>query len=529
MNRPSEVSDCILLIAAPVEGDTLSDWLQTQGYALQRAPDGATALSLVANTSPDLILLDAQLPDMAGDVICRQLQALEATRNIPILWMYDRSAPQETERGLASGVTDYLSKPFNQAEVLARIGVHLKLKQLQAHIAEQQMQIEYLTQARTTATTALKKLTAEVEHGDAERIASLRASEAMFRYFLSRTIEGYVIVDEGEHILYANAPARLYLGLDSDHTTQPFSMLIARQYHCEPQEVWRAWPKKTFVDGAPLPLYLVRPETRIARTFWLRVTLLDVPAGMSEAAGRIIRLEDITERTTRQDELNKFHAMISHKLRTPLVPLYSGLQYMISSVEKLSREELGVFLREALSGAKRLYTEIEDIVKYLNTPTNLAPPGEGCTVARLVALTHQIAADLKIDALTLFEAENLKNAQTLLLEQNVELIMTEILENSLKFHPTHSPQIVVQLQRGGSQMLNIQVRDDGLTLSPEQLTRMWAPYYQVDKFATGQVAGMGLGLSLVATQIWSTGGACRAFNREDSPGIVVEMELPLES
>jgi K+-sensing histidine kinase KdpD len=70
------------------------------------------------------------------------------------------------------------------------------------------------------------------------------------------------------------------------------------------------------------------------------------------------------------------------------------------------------------------------------------------------------------------------------------------------------------------------VADDGRYLPQEQLSTIWLPYYQSDRYMTGEVPGIGLGLPLVATRVWNVGGACRAYNRPDRPGLVVELTLP---
>ncbi len=75
--------------------------------------------------------------------------------------------------------------------------------------------------------------------------------------------------------------------------------------------------------------------------------------------------------------------------------------------------------------------------------------------------------------------------------------------------------------------IRLQIRDDGLRLSPKQLAGIWTPYYQGDKFATGEIQGMGLGLSMVASLIWNVGGTCRAYNRIDIQGVMIELTLPL--
>jgi signal transduction histidine kinase len=115
--------------------------------------------------------------------------------------------------------------------------------------------------------------------------------------------------------------------------------------------------------------------------------------------------------------------------------------------------------------------------------------------------------------------------------QVVELILREILENAKKFHPRQSPtiEILVVALPGDAGQVSVQIKDDGVNLSPEQMTRVWTPYYQVDKHFTGEIAGMGLGLARVATLVWSVRGTCRLRNRDDGPGMVVELILPLVS
>jgi two-component system cell cycle response regulator len=251
--------------------------------------------------------------------------------------------------------------------------------------------------------------------------------------------------------------------------------------------------------------------------------VLNVPG---EERARVIRLHDITAGTVLQDELNRFHSMIAHKLRTPLVPIYSGLQFLIAQASTLSRDVIATLLQQAFKGVERLREEIEDIVQYLHAPSLVHQPGEAFQLARLPALVAQISNELALSASVSSESK-LGEVRLPLSQQNVELILWEILENAKKFHPRQAPNVQVHTTRSASNQISIQIRDDGLTLSPEQLARIWMPYYQVDRFS-GEIEGMGLGLSIVATQVWSIGGTCRAFNRDDGPGIVVEMVLPLK-
>ncbi|RKZ43649.1 MAG: hybrid sensor histidine kinase/response regulator, partial [Gammaproteobacteria bacterium] len=99
--------------------------------------------------------------------------------------------------------------------------------------------------------------------------------------------------------------------------------------------------------------------------------------------------------------------------------------------------------------------------------------------------------------------------------------------NAKKFHTKGSPNLEVNLAVI-EKSLCLQVCDDGLHLSPEQLEQIWTPYYQGEKNFTGEAQGMGLGLSMIASLIWEAGGACRAYNRSEQNGIVIELTLPLD-
>ncbi|MEJ5225945.1 MAG: ATP-binding protein, partial [Anaerolineales bacterium] len=76
--------------------------------------------------------------------------------------------------------------------------------------------------------------------------------------------------------------------------------------------------------------------------------------------------------------------------------------------------------------------------------------------------------------------------------------------------------------------IQLRVVDDGIHLSPEQLQWVWLPYVQGEKDFTGELPGMGLGFPMVATLVWQAGGDLRLRNRPDTPGVIVDMTIPLE-
>jgi DNA-binding response OmpR family regulator len=94
-------------------------------YELMTAKDGAEGLKLAVKEIPDLILLDVVMPKMDGFEVCRVLRGIEATRAIPIIMVTTRGEGKNVEAGFASGASDYVTKPINSAELLAKIQRHL--------------------------------------------------------------------------------------------------------------------------------------------------------------------------------------------------------------------------------------------------------------------------------------------------------------------------------------------------------------------------------------------------------------------
>ncbi len=506
------------------EGQFLTEVLTSHGYVVHVLSKNNLAQVSLPGFVPDLAIVDVRCIE-----VYPHLKALLES-SVPVIFSGTVDVTLDREKIFTLGGVDYLAKPFQPAEVWARVETHLKLQRLQKQNLTREAQLHAAIAARQEAEAALQNLNAVLEQRIIESTATLHASEAMFRYLLTRANDGYVIVNEQEQVLYANTKAQTYLGLtrEIDKNAPPtFMELVAQQYRREPQAAWAMWPKKMFINKVPVPLYLVSPETAHARAFWLQVEMLDIAAGLDTQAGRIICLRDITEKTTLQEELSRFHSVIAHKLRTPLVPLYTGLNFLVEQIPRLSRDDILMFVQSAAEGAEHLYKEIEEIVRYLDTP-RIATPETAFPLANFVTLVANISQDLALSDVTVTVAEALQERRLMLSQWSLEVILWEILENAKKFHPRNMPVVTIDVAPDGAEQARIQIGDDGLTLPLEQLVRMWMPYYQVDKFTTGQIAGMGLGLSMVAQHVWSVGGTCRSFNREDGPGIVIELVLPLQ-
>jgi len=100
--------------------------LEKQGFRVEEAVDGQEALTRIAETSPDLVLLDWMLPAMSGIEVCRQIRRRPATRDLPVIMVTARTEEQDAVRGLNTGADDYIAKPFSMEALLARMRALLR-------------------------------------------------------------------------------------------------------------------------------------------------------------------------------------------------------------------------------------------------------------------------------------------------------------------------------------------------------------------------------------------------------------------
>ncbi|MBU2629903.1 MAG: response regulator, partial [Proteobacteria bacterium] len=108
----------------------LGKLLSDNGYEVGMAQNGQQALNFVKKNEPDLILLDIMMPDMDGYEVCRHLKADFSLRHIPVIFLTAKTDSTDIVKGFDTGGVDYVTKPFNSAELLARIRTHIELKTL---------------------------------------------------------------------------------------------------------------------------------------------------------------------------------------------------------------------------------------------------------------------------------------------------------------------------------------------------------------------------------------------------------------
>ncbi len=129
--------DILVVDDTPANLHLLAVMLKDHGYRVRPVPSGALAIQAIHNEKPDLILLDINMPEMNGYEVCRRLKADEAMKDIPILFISALDETIDKVKAFAAGGVDYVTKPFQFAEVEARVETHLKLRHLQLEMERQ--------------------------------------------------------------------------------------------------------------------------------------------------------------------------------------------------------------------------------------------------------------------------------------------------------------------------------------------------------------------------------------------------------
>lgn len=463
----------------PVARESLESALINQGYDLIFAHNGPEGIAKAFELMPDVILLDVMMPGMNGFEVCKRIREESLLSEVPIILVTALDDKKSKLEGLDSGADDFISKPFDRIELRARLRSITRLN----------------------------------------RYRNLLNERSKTSWIIDHAKEGYLLIDQNGDISYCNKSASKYFASSEPEKLKGKNFLeqARTNYKLVPEAIWQNWP------NGKAKHYLIKPETENSLTTFLQVDVF--ASDRSSQLNWLVSLRDITENTSLQNEVWKFHSIVSHKLRNPLTVVIGSLELL---AQELSSQEFSTELVDmAMVNTRKLNEGVQSILSFV-TSRNLATDINGFFLDKLTETVEEISQSLSLSSVSISIDENLTKTQLKLSSQAFALIIKELLGNSKKFHPSNSPKIEIEVTKANESLV-LTFSDDGKNLSPEQLVQVWLPYYQAEKYFTGQVSGMGLGLTMIATLIWRIGGECSIKNRTNNPGIVVELVVPVVS
>jgi two-component system sensor histidine kinase/response regulator len=158
--KESRKYEVLIVDDTPASLRLLKDILVNHGYRVRPASSGKLALRSVAARMPDLILLDVIMPEMDGYEVCRRLKSDEGSRRVPVIFISAHGEATKKVEGFEAGGVDFISKPFEAEEVLARVKIHIRLQELTDRLEQE---VHERTQELTSANRQLREEIAERE------------------------------------------------------------------------------------------------------------------------------------------------------------------------------------------------------------------------------------------------------------------------------------------------------------------------------------------------------------------------------
>jgi PAS domain S-box-containing protein len=215
-----QAGDILLVDDTVANLELLTYVLGEAGYRTRPASNGRLALRSAQARQPALILLDILMPDMDGFEVCRRLKENESTRDIPVIFLSGLAETADKSKGFELGAVDYITKPFEAAEALARVRVHLALAAAKEQLRTQNLQLQ-IANERLNGEIAERKRASEALRESRDQLDALNLSVG----------NGIISVNEKQRIvLFSTASERMFGRTTASMIGQPLNMLLPERF-----------------------------------------------------------------------------------------------------------------------------------------------------------------------------------------------------------------------------------------------------------------------------------------------------------
>ncbi len=540
-----------------VEDDHLSAYflqaiLTRAGYAVRVAEDGEQALAFVQQTSPDLILLDVMMPDISGFEVCRRLKADQRTRHIPVIFISALDSVEDKVRAFDAGGVDYIIKPFQAQEVLARIHTHLALQALQERLQEQNERLQREIEERREAEQTLRRYAERFKlwHELDQSILAARSPETIAVVAVGRIRQlipcqrvSVILNEAGQAKLLAAEAARdipfwrdstLYQSLFQDPALRSGRVVgvndVDTLSHLSPlQEALRKLGMRSYMvvplsiedelagvisleSNTPAPFtaehVMIATETASLLAIAIRQARLYTLAQQEIAERKQAELalrQRTEELEARNAELDAFAHTVAHDLKNPLAALL-GFSALLKRPYTRASEE-------------RIRRAVDNIITLTQKMANI--------VDGLLLLTSVRREEVELEPLDMgaLIAEACERLEMLIKEHRAEIIVpshwptalgyalwveevwANYLSNAIKYGGRPEEDIPPRVEVGAHPIsdgeVRFWVRDNGRGLTPDEQARLFTPFTRIGQM---RVEGHGLGLSIVRRIVERLGG-----------------------
>jgi PAS domain S-box-containing protein len=496
-SKPSE-NKTILAVDDKLENlKILIKYLEDSGYQLMVARSGEEALKHVERIIPDIILLDVLMPGIDGFETCLRLKQNKMTQDIPVIFMTALTDTVDKVKGFEVGAADYLTKPLQHLEVLARVNTHLSIRKFQQQLEKQNSLLR-------KKNTLLKKQKRDILE-----------SESRFRELSESTFEGILIHDEGR-IIDGNKTLEEMFG----YTRKEMSRNNFLEF-LTPESRDAALKCMQTKSENPFEAEGVKKN---GSHFPLEIQGKTIPHQGKDV--RIVAIRDLTWRRAMEEEKERIQQenlnfsmktlrFVTHELKSPLSTMQTMITVMLEGYMGEVSDDVGSYLLRIRHNCE----ELQDMVKnYLD----ISRLGMGELVARKASVNYykEIVNPCVEQTQILFESRDLtlsvdcpKNLTVQVDQDLLRIALTNYLTNATKYASGKTPVRLMVDQKGDKVVTS--VWNEGMGFLPEEKFLLFNKFSRLKNENTLKQRGSGLGLYLVKNIINLHGGKVWA---ESTPG-----------
>lgn len=418
----------------PTNLEVLSEALTNVGFRVVIAVDGQSALDQIKYRPPELILLDVMMPGINGYETCHQLKSDPSTRDIPVLFMTALSDADNTAQGLSLGAVDYISKPFQQKEVIARVKTHLQLAHFSKTLKEQNHLLSQEVERRKQAEQELRQLTEVLEQQKQELACALEDV---------KKVQVQLVQNEKMSSL-----GQLVAGI-AHEINNPANFIYGNFSHAERYIQDLLELIQIYQEDYSNPTSRIQDKIQEIDLEFLRIDLPKLIDSMHIGATRIREIVLSLRNFSRLDEAEFKEADIHEGINNTLLIL----QYRLK--------------------AKPDYRGIKVIKQYGDLPLINCYPGQ----------LNQVFMNLLVNAIDALEQA----------EHDAKLDQGNQQEGSLVVNPTVPPSITIQTEITKQNWVRICIADNGPGIPPDVQPKIFEPFFTTKP--PGQGTGLGLSIS----------------------------------
>ncbi|BAZ15306.1 GAF sensor signal transduction histidine kinase [Calothrix sp. NIES-4071] len=550
-NVKSNSADTILVVDDyPSNLQVLFALLENYGFRVLAVQNGENALKIAESILPDLILLDILMPGMDGFEVCRLLKAKASTQDIPVIFLTALSETVNIVKGFELGGIDYVTKPIEHQELLARIQTHLTLKKMRYSLAVQneELQQEISARERIERQQALvRRLTEKIRDSldetqilqtvTEELVKVLKTDSCLIELYDEKLAMATIVYE------YKNTCQSSFLGMVQELTTPIYQQLLQKI----PSQFVDVSPEFSFemqFTKLACPIFDNGTSSRILGNIWLfrpseavfeelEVELVQQVASQCAIAIRQARLYEASQQQVEElEKLNRlkddFLKTISHELRSPM----TSMQLAMQTLEKLIHSEYPYYKSPKFTRVLEIFTNSAKrhnrLVENLLMLCYLDVKSETLT-SEIINLQILIS-----EILQSFEPSIQHQQQHLVVDlplclpllsshaATLERILVELLTNACKYTPAGE---TIALQAAFTdKVIEISVINSGIVIPQKEQHRIFDQFYRIPNNDPWQHGGSGLGLTLVKKMVEVLGASLELESKAGQTKFTIKLQ-----